>query len=93
MHDPVTDPTHEQSGPATFWTTVNAAEALPGVATPLNWTFFGRTVERSFRGTFSDMGVLPRSGAGVPASVDDRLWGIFYGRAAANLDTSAAWPT
>ena len=87
MDEPVSDPTHEQSGPATFWTTVNAAEALPGVATPLNWTFFGRTVERAFRGTFADMGVLPRSRVGVPASVDDRLWGIFFGRAAANLDT------
>jgi pyruvate,water dikinase len=82
-----TDPTHDQSGPSTFWTTVNAAEALPGVSTPLNWTVFGARVERAFRGTFADMGVVPRSAVGVPASLDDRLWGVFFGRAAANLDT------
>ncbi|MGH9043208.1 MAG: hypothetical protein ACRDZ3_23615, partial [Acidimicrobiia bacterium] len=84
---PLTDPTHDQSGPLTFWTTVNAAEALPGVSTPLNWTVFGERVERAFRGTFADMGVIPASAVKVPESVDDRLWGAFFGRAAANLDT------
>lgn len=64
------DPLHERSGPDTFWTTVNAAEALPGVSTPLNWTVFGWPVERAFRGTFADMGVLAASDVVVPASVD-----------------------
>jgi pyruvate,water dikinase len=84
---PITDPLHDRSGPATFWTTVNAAEALPGVSTPLNWTWFGAAVERAFRWTFVDMGVLHPAATVVSASVDDRLWGVFYGRAAANLDT------
>jgi len=84
---PVTDPLHDRSGPDTFWTTVNAAEALPGVSTPLNWSWFGDAVERAFRWTFVDMGVLHPAATVVPASVDDRLWGVFYGRAAANLDT------
>ena len=84
---PVTDPLHDRSGPDTFWTTVNAAEALPGVSTPLNWTWFGDAVERAFRWTFVDMGVLHPAATVVSASVDDRLWGVFYGRAAANLDT------
>jgi len=84
---PVTDPLHDRSGPDTFWTTVNAAEALPGVSTPLNWTWFGDAVERAFRWTFVDMGVLHPAATVVSASVDDRLWGCFYGRAAANLDT------
>lgn len=84
---PVTDPLHDRSGPDTFWTTVNAAEALPGVSTPLNWSVFGDAVERAFRWTFVDMGVLHPAAVMVSASVDDRLWGIFYGRAAANLDT------
>jgi phosphohistidine swiveling domain-containing protein len=66
---------------------VNAAEALPGVSTPLNWTWFGDAVERAFRWTFVDMGVLHPAATVVPASADDRLWGVFYGRAAANLDT------
>jgi pyruvate,water dikinase len=81
------DPLHDRSGPGTFWTTVNAAEALPGVSTPLNWSIFGDAVERAFRWTFVDMGVLHPAGVVVSASVDDRLWGVFYGRAAANLDT------
>ena len=84
---PLTDPLHDRSGPGTFWTTVNAAEALPGVSTPLNWTWFGEATERAFRRTFVDMGVLHPAAAVVPASVDDRLWACFYGRAAANLDT------
>jgi pyruvate,water dikinase len=84
---PLTDPLHERSGPGTFWTTVNAAEALPGVSTPLNWSIFGDAVERAFRWTFVDMGVLHPAAVMVSASVDDRLWGVFYGRAAANLDT------
>ncbi|HEV7533986.1 MAG TPA: PEP-utilizing protein mobile subunit, partial [Acidimicrobiia bacterium] len=83
----MTDPLHDRSGPDTFWTTVNAAEALPGVSTPLNWSWFGAAVERAFRWTFVDMGVLHPAATVVPASVDDRLWGVFYGRAAANLDT------
>ncbi|HEV7863143.1 MAG TPA: PEP-utilizing enzyme [Acidimicrobiia bacterium] len=81
------DPLHDRSGPDTFWTTVNAAEALPGVSTPLNWSWFGDAVERAFRRTFVDMGVLHPAAVIVSASVDDRLWGVFYGRAAANLDT------
>ena len=84
---PLTDPLHDRSGPDTFWTTVNAAEALPGVSTPLNWSWFGDAVERAFRWTFVDMGVLHPAATVVPASVDDRMWGCFYGRAAANLDT------
>ncbi len=84
---PVTDPLHDRSGPTTFWTTVNAAEALPGVSTPLNWSWFGDAVERAFRWTFVDMGVIHPAATMVSASVDDRLWGVFYGRAAANLDT------
>jgi pyruvate,water dikinase len=83
----VFDPLHDRSGPDTFWTTVNAAEALPGVSTPLNWSWFGDAVERAFRRTFVDMGVLHPAAVIVSASVDDRLWGVFYGRAAANLDT------
>ena len=35
---PMTDPLHQESGPGTRWTTVNTAEALPGVPTPLGWT-------------------------------------------------------
>lgn len=86
MSEPFADPTHDQSGPSTFWSTVNAEEGLPGVSTPLNWSLFAPRVERAFRATFADLGVLPASEIRVPASVDERIWGIFYGRAAANVD-------
>jgi len=53
---PVTDPLHDRSGPTTFWTTVNAAEALPGVVTPLTWTLYAPVVEISVRTAFAELG-------------------------------------
>lgn len=34
------DPLHDTSGPNILWNRVNAAEAMPGVLTPLGWTFW-----------------------------------------------------
>ena len=36
----LTDPLHRTSGPRTAWTRVNMAEGIPGVLTPLNWSFW-----------------------------------------------------
>ena len=55
------DPLHQESGPTTRWTTVNTAEALPGVPTPLGWTMWNHPLERAMRGAFSDIGCLPPS--------------------------------
>ena len=41
------------------WTTVNLAEAIPGVQTPLGWTFWSVSMETAVRRTFGSMGVLP----------------------------------
>ncbi|HYF24276.1 MAG TPA: PEP-utilizing enzyme [Baekduia sp.] len=71
--------------PAVGWSTINAGEALPGVVTPLTWSVFGDGVERSMRGAFCDLGVLASDA--VPARVEERLWALFYGRAAGNLET------
>jgi pyruvate,water dikinase len=67
------------------WSTINAGEALPGVVTPLTWSVFGDGVERSMRGAFCDLGVLATNVP--PPGPERRLWALFYGRAAGNLET------
>jgi pyruvate,water dikinase len=86
VHDVIDDPIHTRSGPTTFWTTVNAAEALPGVITPLTWTLYAPVVERSVRTAFAELGVLRRNEVVWPEDPDERFIGIFRGRAAVNLD-------
>jgi pyruvate,water dikinase len=86
----MSDPLHQASGPATRWTTVNTAEALPGVPTPLGWTMWNEPLERAMRGAFSDIGCLPPSAVRVAERVDDRYSGIFFGRFTANLDQMRA---
>jgi len=81
-----TDPLHQESGPSTRWTTVNTAEALPGVPTPLCWTLWNHQLERAMRGAFSDMGCLKPSEVLVPERIDDRYSAIFFGRFTANID-------
>ncbi|MGH8972483.1 MAG: PEP-utilizing enzyme [Acidimicrobiia bacterium] len=82
MHDPL----HNQSGPKTAWTTVNAAEAIPGVATPLGWTFYEVPLERAMRAAFADIGVLRRSEVRVSKVADERYSTAFFGRFTANID-------
>jgi pyruvate,water dikinase len=83
----MTDVLHHVSRlPDAAWTRVNAAEALPGMLTPLGWTFWDARVELALRGAFADMGVLKRSEVTVPASMDERFTAIFYGRFTGNMD-------
>jgi phosphohistidine swiveling domain-containing protein len=86
----ISDPLHQESGPATRWTTVNTAEALPGVPTPLCWTLWNHNLERAMRGAFSDIGCLPTSAIRVAERVDDRYSAIFFGRFTANIDQMRA---
>jgi phosphohistidine swiveling domain-containing protein len=88
--DVMTDPLHQESGPTTRWTTVNTAEALPGVPTPLGWTLWNRQLERAMRGAFCDIGCLPPSAVRVAERVDDRYSAIFFGRFSANIDQMRA---
>jgi pyruvate,water dikinase len=69
------------------WSTINAGEAIPGVVTPLTWSFFGDTVDRAMKATFYDLGVLERRQVVASRVAEDRLWDVFYGRASANLNT------
>jgi pyruvate,water dikinase len=82
----VTDPLTSPTRPTTWWTTTNLNEAIPGIATPLTWTFWYLPTERNIRRVFHRFGVLARSERVVPEEIDERFLGIFHGRAAANLN-------
>jgi pyruvate,water dikinase len=74
------------SRPETAWTTVNVAEATPGVQTPLAWSLWSTASERGIRTGFFQLGVLRRAEIEPPAAVDGRIMGIFHGYVAANVD-------
>ena len=81
------NPIHQISGPDTAWTTTNAAEALPGVMTPLGFTAWFGPLERGIRAAFHTLGVLTADEVDVPANIDERTSAIFFGRYAGNLET------
>jgi pyruvate,water dikinase len=78
------NPVHMTSGSAR-WTTVNFSEALPGVQTPLSWGVWNYGMEIAIRRAYGELGVLSRAEVPVPSRIDDRVSGIFYGRAAGNV--------
>lgn len=82
------DPLHRVSGPATAWTRVNIAEGIPGVSTPLSWSWWDDANERMIRGAYFDLGVLASTEPADPRRVDERTSAIFYGRPALNVDVS-----
>jgi pyruvate,water dikinase len=70
-----------------MWTMTNAGEAIPGVATPLTYTFWAEATERGVRGTFYSMGALTRRReTEMPDQPEERLLGAFYGRPALRVD-------
>lgn len=82
----LSDPLHWQAGPDTTWTTVNTAEAMPGVQTPLGWTFWADPLELAMRECFYDIGVLRKREIGAAEQIDARFSGIMFGRFVANVD-------
>lgn len=74
------------SDPATYWSTANIGEAMPGVLTPLGWSIWGPAGERVTRGAFYRMGAMPRSETDEPDDPRRRFLNVFYGRTAANVD-------
>jgi phosphohistidine swiveling domain-containing protein len=79
------NPVHMRSGPATNWTTVNFGEAIQGVQTPLSWSLWNLGMEYGTRRAFGAMGVFATREVPVPDSPDERMSGIFFGRAAGNV--------
>lgn len=82
------DPLHRESGPKTAWTRVNIAEGIPGISTPLNWSWWDDANERMIRGAYFDLGVLASVELPDPRQVDERTSAIFFGRPALNVDVS-----
>lgn len=82
----VWDPLNSPSAPGLHWTTVNAGEAIPGVQTPLSWTFWERTSELTTRAPSHRVGAMTQAEAQLPDSVDGRLVRVFYGRAAIQVE-------
>src|ERR1043166_6833990 len=76
----VSDPIHDaEAGPGIAWSTGNMAEAMPGVATPLNWSFF-RLWDDAIHEAFREAGVYTAAEIAVRRTADQRFVGIFYGR-------------
>ena len=88
MHASPVDPLHRISSGRTAWTRVNIAEGIPGVSTPLNWSWWDESNERMIRGAYRDIGVLDAVRIPSVEQVDERTGAIFYGRPALNLDVS-----
>lgn len=82
----MTDPLHIPGGAATYWTTVNAEENLPGIVTPLSSSFWLRPVSVGTLGAFADLGVLAESEVVFSDVIDERIASVMYGRFVANID-------
>ncbi|PQM45176.1 PEP-utilizing enzyme [Mycobacterium talmoniae] len=70
---------------AAWWSTSNMGEAVPGVLTPLNWTFWGQSSEHALRRAFVSFGALEKAHVQVPIDPAQRIMGVFHGRLAAKV--------
>ena len=52
---------HTESKPGQFWSTTNLGEAMPGVASYLGWSIWGKGADLGIRDCFVRLGALPRS--------------------------------
>lgn len=87
---PVVDPDtlHMDAPNEVRWSRTNFEEAMPGVLTPISWSFWGHCSEVSTRRIMSTrLGVFGRDE--LTDSLADTMTTLFYGRAAANLDLMA----
>lgn len=82
---------HQPGAPSTAWSVSNTGEAFPGVLTPLTWTFSHPRIERGFRGTMCDIGVLTNTEVTVPDNPEDCMITIFYGRMATSIEHLRRW--
>src|SRR5271155_5399704 len=80
------DPLQSSSDDRSMWSRANIAEAIPGVCTPLGWTLWGDSCERSMRRAFNAIGPLGRADCGIPHREEERLISVFYGRPSLRVD-------
>ena len=82
----LTDPTHEESGPDRFWTTINTLEATPLVLTAMDWSFWKQSLELATMRSFFDMGLVTSDQVGWSEDADGRTTASFFGRQSVNVD-------
>lgn len=68
------------------WSSINLAEAVPGVMTPLTASVWGPASELGLRAPFHAMGALETSRSSVPENPAQRITNAFYGRMAVRVD-------
>jgi phosphohistidine swiveling domain-containing protein len=83
----MTDCLHEPCAEPIWWSVVNAAEAFPGVLTPLTWSWTGPALERYTRDAFYAIGCLRATDRAVPENVSRRVARLTYGRVTINVNT------
>ena len=77
---------HATSPPGSSWSSINLAEAVPGVMTPLCASVWVPASELGLRAPFAAMGVLPAHEVAIPENPAERITGAFYGRMAVRVD-------
>jgi phosphohistidine swiveling domain-containing protein len=78
-----------ESDPGCLWTRGGiASELLTDVVSPLCWSVWGRRIELGFRTAMSDFGILQRNEVAYPDDPNRQAVGVFYGRLAANVDST-----
>lgn len=68
------------------WSSVNLAEAVPGVMTPLTASAWVPASETGLRLPFHAMGVLRTAEKAIPADPSERITNAFFGRMAVRVD-------
>ncbi len=82
-------PVHQISRQEIAWSVANAGEVTPGVQKPLSWAYWINTTEQAMRRGWRSEGILTQREAAMPVNPNDAsqyYLGIFYGRAAINVD-------
>jgi pyruvate,water dikinase len=80
------DPLHQASGPGMEWTLANTSEALPGVLTPLTWTFWRDSMNLACRRGYYLIGALAARDLSPSPNPLENYGSIFYGRYTASLE-------
>jgi phosphohistidine swiveling domain-containing protein len=80
------DPLHKPGNPHTHWSTDNVGEAVPGVMSPLGWSLWESVSDRGLRQLSYALGIFDRREYLGPASSEDPIIQVFYGRIAMSMD-------
>ena len=77
---------HATSPPDATWSSINLAEAVPGVMTPLCASAWVPASELGLRRPFHAMGALAADLQAIPVNPAERITNAFYGRMAVRVD-------